>query len=97
MIQPTLDRVAIRPEKIEQKTQGGIIVSTGEKENKNTGVVVAVGPGKYADNGKLIPMGIKPGDKVVFFDQYDVDGFDTKFNDVVLLEECDIRAIILDD
>ena len=96
MIQPTLDRVAVRPEKIEQKTKSGIITSTGDKENKNTGTVVAVGPGRYDSNGNLIPMGLKAGDKVVFFDQFDVDGFDTKFNDVVLLEECDIRAIIKD-
>lgn len=96
MIQPTLDRVAVRPEKIEQKTKGGIITSTGAKENKNTGVVTAVGPGKYDANGKLIPMGVKVGDKVVFFDQFELDGFDTKFNDVILLEECDIRAIIKD-
>lgn len=96
MIRPTLDRVAVRPEKIEQKTKSGIITNVGDAENKNTGVVTAVGPGRFDANGKRIPMGVKVGDKVVFFDQFDVDGYDTKFNDIILLEECDIRAIIKD-
>ncbi len=93
-IKPTQDRVAIRPESVEQKSDGGILLPGNEKEKKNTGVVVAVGPGKFADNGKLIPMGIKVGDKVVFCDQYEMDGIEAKFGDVVLVEECDIRAII---
>lgn len=95
-IEPTLDRIAIRPEKLELKSTGGIIMPGNEKQNKNTGVVTAVGPGRYDSVGNLLPVGVSVGDKVVFFDQFEIEGLDNKFGDVVLVEEADIRAIIRD-
>jgi len=69
-IQPLGDRVLIRPmseEEAAKKLPSGIIIpATIDKEKTDRGTVVAVGPGKVNDEGKLIPMHIKQGDKVLF-------------------------------
>ena len=64
-IQPLGDRVVVAPEKAEKVTASGIILAdTGGKEKPEKGKVVAVGPGRYNDDGKRIPMDVKVGDKV---------------------------------
>ena len=67
-IQPIGDRVLVkREEKEMEKSAGGIIIpDTAQKEKSKIGTVVAVGPGRTSDEGRLIPTSIKPGSKVIF-------------------------------
>ncbi|MCD6311600.1 MAG: co-chaperone GroES [Elusimicrobia bacterium] len=60
------DRVLIEQEKGEKKTKSGIIIPDTAKEKPQKGTVVSVGPGKRDDSGKLIPMELKEGDKVLY-------------------------------
>lgn len=61
------DRVLVKPETMEEKTASGIIIpDSARKEKPETGVVVAVGPGKVGDDNEIIPMTVKVGDKVMF-------------------------------
>ena len=60
------DRVVIQPAAAEEKTAGGIILPDTVKEKPVEGTVVAVGPGKVADDGKMIKMEVKVGDKVLY-------------------------------
>ncbi|MBA3052864.1 MAG: co-chaperone GroES [Candidatus Omnitrophota bacterium] len=60
------DRVLIEQEKGEEKTKSGIIIPDTAKEKPQKGTVVSVGPGKRDDSGKLIPMELKAGDKVLY-------------------------------
>ena len=62
-VKPLADRVIIRPLDPEQKTAGGIIIPDAAKEKPQKGEVVAVGPGKIADNGQKIEMSVKNGDR----------------------------------
>lgn len=64
---PMGDRVLVKPETVEEKTASGIIIpDTARKEKPETGVVVAVGPGKVGDDNEIIPMTVKVGDRVMF-------------------------------
>jgi len=65
-IRPLQDRVIVRRVEEEEKTKGGIIIPDSAKEKPQEGKIVAVGPGKVADNGEKIPMEVKEGDRVLF-------------------------------
>jgi len=64
-IQPLGDRVLVEPEKDSETKKGGIIIPDSAKEKPMQGKVIAVGPGKRDDAGKLIAMSVKVGDKVL--------------------------------
>ena len=97
VIQPLADRVLVKREEKEMaKSAGGIIIpDTAQKEKSKVGTVVAVGPGRTNDEGKLITMSIKPGAKVVFNAGWDneVDVGD-KDEEYFLVKESDILAFI---
>lgn len=63
---PLLDRVVIKRVEEENKTAGGIIIPDTAKEKPSQGVVVSVGPGGRDDDGKLVNMTLKEGDRVLF-------------------------------
>ncbi|MCX8033087.1 MAG: co-chaperone GroES [Thermoleophilia bacterium] len=63
---PLEDRVVVKPLEQEEKTPSGIVLPDTAKEKPTKGKVVAVGPGRYDDNGKLIPMPVSVGDIVVY-------------------------------
>ena len=66
-IKPLSDHVVIEPLKQEEKTKSGILLpETVEKERPEQGKIVAVGPGKKTDEGKIIPLEVKVGDTVLF-------------------------------
>ncbi len=65
-IRPLQDRVLIKRLEEETTTSGGIIIPDSAKETPAEGEVVAVGPGRKDDNGKIVPMDVKVGDKVIF-------------------------------
>jgi chaperonin GroES len=63
---PLGDRVLVKRIKEEERTKGGIVIPDTAKEKPQEGKVVAVGKGKYDDDGKLIPIEVKAGDKILF-------------------------------
>ena len=65
-LRPLQDRVLIRRVDAETKTAGGIFIPDNVQEKPVEGEIVAVGPGSRGDDGKLVPMDVKPGDRVLF-------------------------------
>jgi chaperonin GroES len=90
---PLQDRVLIRRLDSEEKTAGGIIIPDTAKEKPMEGVVVAVGPGARSEDGKLHPLDVKAGDRVLFGKwsgtEVKVDG-----EELVIAKESDILGII---
>ena len=65
-IRPLQDRILVRRVDEEEKTKGGIIIPDSAKEKPQEGEVVAVGKGKVGDDGKVRPLDVKTGDRVLF-------------------------------
>ncbi len=65
-IRPLQDRIIVKRMEEEEKTAGGIIIPDTAKEKPQEGKVVAVGKGKVGEDGKVQPLDVKPGDKVLF-------------------------------
>ena len=65
-IRPLQDRILVKRVDEEQKTAGGIIIPDSAKEKPQEGIVIAVGNGKIGDDGKIQPLDVKKGDKVLF-------------------------------
>jgi chaperonin GroES len=65
-IRPLQDRVIVKRLEEEEKTKGGIIIPDTAKEKPQEGKVIAVGKGKVTEDGKLIPMDVKVGDRILF-------------------------------
>lgn len=89
-IRPLHDNVIIRPIEGDEKTAGGIILTS--KEKPDTGVVVAVGPGKIV-NGSAVPVGIKAGEKV-FYKKYAGTTFSVDGEELLITPSENILAII---
>lgn len=92
-IRPLGDRVLVQAIELEEQVKGGIIIPDSAKEKPQEAVVVAVGPGKRDDDGKLIPMEVKVGDTVLT-SKY--GGTDIKIDDkeYKILNSSDILAIV---
>jgi len=92
-VKPLQDRVLIKRMEEETKTRGGIIIPDSAKEKPQEGLVVAVGPGKVADNGTRISCEVKEGDRILF-GKY--SGTDIKVDGVehLIMREDDILAVI---
>ncbi len=65
-IKPLRDRIIVRRVNGEEKTKGGIIIPDSAQEKPQEGEVVAVGSGKVLDDGRVVPLEVKKGDKVLF-------------------------------
>lgn len=92
MLKPLHDNVILEKEKVENKTASGIILSEKPKEQPSTAVVIAVGDGEVAD-GKIIPMNVKVGDRVIF-KKYGGTEVKIDDNEYLIVSEKDILAII---
>jgi len=90
-LQPLADRVLVKPTEREEKTKSGIYLPDTAKEKPQDGEVIAVGPGKMSEDGKLIAMDIKVGDTVIYA-KY--GGTEIKIDDeeMIILRESDILA-----
>jgi len=91
-IRPLHDRVIIKRIDEEEKTKGGIIIPDTAKEKPQEGRVVAVGPGKQ-DDGKVIPLGVKAGDKILF-GKYSGTEIKLDGEDHLILREDDILGVL---
>jgi len=92
-LQPLGDRVVVEREESEQKTAGGIILPDTAKQKPSRGVVVSVGDGRVLDNGTRVKLQVKAGDRV-WFSSYAGEEFKIGDQDLVLVHESDILAII---
>ncbi len=92
-IKPLGDRVVIKPSPAEEKTKGGIILPDTAKEKPVIGEIVAVGSGRKADDGKLIPMDLKVGDKVLY-GKYSGTEVTLDGQEYLIMRESDIFAIV---
>jgi chaperonin GroES len=92
-IRPLNDRLLVKRLAEEEKTAGGIIIPDSAKEKPAEGEVVAVGPGKVADNGERVALQVKEGDRVLF-SKY--GGTDVKLDgdDYLIMREDDILGIL---
>jgi chaperonin GroES len=90
---PLHDRVLVRRVEAEEKTAGGIIIPDSAKEKPAEGEIVAVGSGAKAEDGKVTPLDVKAGDRVLFGKwsgtEVKVDG-----QDLLIMKESDILGII---
>ncbi|MDP2741576.1 MAG: co-chaperone GroES [bacterium] len=93
-IKPLSDHILIEPIKGEEKTSGGIFLpETAEKEKSEQGKVIAIGSGKITDEGKIIPLSVKPGDRVLF-SKYGPSEIKIDNKEYLIAREEDILAII---
>lgn len=92
-IRPLHDRVVIKRLEEERTSAGGIVIPDSAAEKPMRGKVLAVGAGKTATDGKIIPMAVKAGD-VVVFGKY--SGTEIKINgeEVIVMREDDIMAVV---
>ena len=92
-LKPLADRVVVKPSKADEVTKGGIIVPDTAKEKPVWGDVIAVGPGRTSDDGKLIPMEIKVGDKVLY-GKYSGTEVTMDGDELLIMRESDVFAIM---
>ena len=93
-IKPLQDNVVIEPISPEEKTKTGIFLpQTAEKERPEQGKDVAVGPGKTTEAGTLSPMGVKPGD-VVLFTKYSPNEIKVEGKEYLIAKQDEILAIL---
>ena len=94
-IRPLQDRVIVQRVQEEEKTKGGIIIPDTAKEKPQEGKVVAVGKGKVNDDGKLMPLDVKAGDRILF-GKY--SGTEVKIDgeDYLIMREDDILGVLED-
>jgi len=90
---PLHDRVVVKRVEEDTKTPGGIIIPDTVKEKPQQGEVIAVGPGARDEQGKVVPLEVKPGDRVLFGKwsgtEVKIDG-----DDLLIMKESDILGIL---
>jgi len=92
-LKPLGDRIIVKALEAEEKTAGGIVLPDTAKEKPQQGKVIAVGPGKLLDNGKTVPMEVKPDD-VVYFAKYGGTEVKVGTEEYVILRQDDVLAIV---
>jgi chaperonin GroES len=90
---PLHDRVVVRRVEAEEKTKGGIIIPDTAKEKPQEGEVVAAGPGGRDESGKLIPLDLKAGDRILFGKW---SGTEIKLDgeELLIMKESDVMGIV---
>ena len=90
---PLHDRVVVRRIEAEEKSKGGIIIPDTAKEKPQEGEVIAVGPGARDENGKVNPLDVKAGDRILFGkwsgSEVRIDG-----EDLLIMKESDVMGVI---
>src|SRR6187401_2876723 len=90
---PLHDRVVVRRVESEEKTKGGIIIPDTAKEKPQEGEIIAVGSGARDESGKLVPLDVKAGDRILFGKW---SGTEVKLNgeDLLIMKESDIMGVV---
>ena len=92
-IKPLADRVLIKPAPADEKTKGGIILPDTAKEKPVVGEVVAAGPGRKGDDGKMVTMELKVGDKVLY-GKYSGTEVTLDDQEYLIMRESDIFGVV---
>ena len=93
-IRPLHDRVIIKRTEVEAKSSGGIVLTGSAAQKSTRGEVLAVGSGRILDSGEVKPMAVKVGDQVIFNEGYNVKTEKLDGQEVLILSESDILAIV---
>ena len=92
-IRPLQDRVIVKRLEEEEKTKGGIIIPDTAKEKPQEGKIIAVGKGKMTDDGKVIPLDVKVGDRILF-GKYSGTEIKIEGEEHLIMREEDILGVI---
>ena len=92
-IEPLNDRIVVKRLEAEEKTAGGIVLPETAKEKPKEGKVIAVGPGKVTDDGKLQPMEVQKGDRILV-GKYSGTEIKIEGEEHVIIREDDVLAIL---
>lgn len=93
-IKPLSDHILIEPIKANEKTEGGIFLpDTVDKEKSEQGMVIAVGDGKKTEDGKIVPISVRAGQKVLF-SKYGPSEIKVEGKEYLIAKEDDILAVI---
>ena len=90
-IDPLSDRVVVMPEEADEKTASGIILPDTAKEKPQMGKILVAGPGKVSDNGAVVKMTLKAGDRVLY-GKYSGTEITLNDDEVLIMRESDILA-----
>ena len=93
-LRPLHDRVIVKRLDNERKTASGIVIPESAAEKPDQGEVLAVGPGKQTEDGKVLPMDVKIGDKILF-GKYAGQTVKVDGDEVLVIREEEILAVIL--
>ncbi len=93
-IRPLRDRLIVKRADEVEKTAGGIIIPDSAKEKPQEAEVVAIGTGRVDESGKVIPLDVKVGDRVLF-SKYSAQEIRIADEDYLILQEGDIQAVVL--
>jgi chaperonin GroES len=95
-IKPLADRAVIKPKPQEEKTKGGLFLpDTASKERPMEGEVLSVGEGRLDDNGRRVPMAVKPGEHVLFA-KYAGTDFKIDDEEYLIVSEKDILGVVVE-
>ncbi len=94
-LQPLHDRIILEADAKEDKTAGGILLPDTAKEKPQKGKVLAAGPGKKLDSGKLVPMDVKVGDAVLY-GKYSGTEVTLDGKEYIILRQEDVLAVLQD-
>ncbi|MCD6417644.1 co-chaperone GroES [bacterium] len=92
-INPLYDRLLVKPFEEKEVKKGGIIIPDTAKERPQEGKVLAVGEGKMTEDGKIIPLKVKKGDKILF-SKYAGTEFEMDDDKYLIMRESDVLAIL---
>jgi chaperonin GroES len=92
-IRPLQDRILVKRIEEEEKTKGGIIIPDTAKEKPSEGKVVAVGKGKVGEDGKLMPLDVKKGDRILF-SKYSGTEVNIEGDEHLIIREDDVLGVV---
>jgi chaperonin GroES len=92
-VKPLADRVMIKPIEAEETKRGGIIIPDTAKEKPMQGEVKAIGTGRQTEDGKIIPMTVKKGDRILY-GKYSGTEISIDGEDMLIMRESDVLAIL---
>jgi chaperonin GroES len=93
MLKPLGDRIIAKATSAEEVTKGGIVLPDTAKEKPQEGEVIAIGPGKLLDSGKLIPMDVKVGDTIIY-GKYGGTEIKVEGEEYIILRQDDVLAVL---
>ena len=92
-VKPLFDRVLVKRVEAEEKVKGGIIIPDTAKEKPQEGQVIAAGPGRLSDEGKMLSMSVKVGDKILY-GKYSGTEVSVDGSEFLIMRESDILAVL---